>query len=361
MATTTCWGLAFCLGLGQSPPAKDGAASPQNQTEAGSGEPVWQRTVDAQGPASIAVGAAHLFVAADGLGLDALAVADGTVVWSLPVDSPVDLMVADTALLVVEPTRLRALEQDSGAVRWTVSLPSAGSVVSAHSGRVTVGSGRYLLQATLEEGTGVWSRELPTPIRITAAGPDGIAVVLADNSLLVMDPSLGQPHWPTVVVPTEVQAMTIAEGRVYVAGADKTLYGYRAATGRRDWFFPLHASIAGPPVVDRRHVYVALFDNTLRAFDRSSGNRRWWVPLPARPTDGPDLVGQDLFVPLTSGGVSHARASGTGPVRRIPERQAGVADAVRLEAGGVLADGKAVFTLTMGLDRVRTLAVWPRP
>jgi outer membrane protein assembly factor BamB len=363
--TTVCRALALCLGIGlcvnveETPPVQGGGATPAVQKAETSSDPVWQRTLDSR-PVSIVAGSAHLFVAGHGPGIEALSVADGASAWVLPVEDPVQLLVADGVLLAIERARLQVIDQASGAVRWGLDLPLPGSIATGYGDRVTIATGPYVWHGTADEGRKIWALEFPAPVSFIVSGAEGIVIVLTNNAVFLVDREGGQARWE-VGVPAEVQAVTLAGGRIYLTGSDNALYCYRASDGQDSWHFPLPARVAGRPVVDSQQVYVALLDNTLHAFNRSSGNRQWWHPLSGRPADGPMLVGQDVYVPLTDGAISRSLTDGSGPRARMPARPTVAQDLVRLEAGGVLPGGRTVFIVTMGAGTdVRQLAVWPR-
>jgi outer membrane protein assembly factor BamB len=109
---------------------------------------------------------------------------------------------------------------------------------------------------------------------------DVVYVGTADNYMLALDATSGDPVWPQ---PFETghsiwgQAAYSA-GTLFVTSLDRSLHALDAETGVEQWQTQFDGAIASQPVLNEDLVYVAEFDNQVHAIDKTNGNIVWSAP-----------------------------------------------------------------------------------
>ncbi len=216
----------------------------------------WTARLDAQGP--LATDGSRVFVPVEGA-LEALAPADGTVLWRrpLPEGRVVGLAVTPELLLAVLDTgAVHALRADTGEPRWERSIDGLGQAAPLIAGQATF---------------------------LARSNGEVLALRIAD----------GRPLW-SASVDGQVTGFAARDGRLYFGTTAKAFYSVEADTGRIAWRWRVGAVVKGAPFVDDRHVYFVALDNQIRALDRLNGAQRWRKPLAARPLGSPVPAGTGL-------------------------------------------------------------------
>jgi len=150
-------------------------------------------------------------------------------------------VLGDGLALFPSAGRLRALDLQTGADRWSFPLPGDWTVSSPAlaGGKVLIGTGDGRLYALDVAGTECWRFEI---------GP----------ALLAFYPY--SRTWNPVATPA------VSGHTVYVGGTDGTLYALNLETGEKLWAYPCGAPITSAPAICGNTVYVSTYDGTVYAF-----------------------------------------------------------------------------------------------
>lgn len=73
----------------------------------------------------------------------------------------------------------------------------------------------------------------------------------------------------------------VADGVVYQASLDHTLYAFNAADGAKKWEYKAGAPIASTPTIADGVLFVGAFDGKFHAVDAASGTVKWTAPIDA--------------------------------------------------------------------------------
>jgi hypothetical protein len=131
-----------------------------------------------------------------------------------------------------------------------------------------------------------------------AVDEDQVYLGANDGRVLALKRADGAEVWEQFV-DGGVTAIGAGLGRVYVGAGDKYFYCLKSDRKRDpEWRYHIGATAIGRVAIDDEHAYFTARDNTARGLDRRSGNQRWNEPLRDRPTEGPHVIGQVVFVPL---------------------------------------------------------------
>ena len=238
------------------------------------------------------------YFALEGDRLAAYDIEHGTLLWLAQAHPRWPAEVGDDLVFLVEPGRLTALRDDTGAVAWRVPIPEEiAAPLVWHAGWLvaTAASGTvFALRA--RDGGLIWRQDLGTPIHGKAAlAADRVYVPLSDGRLVALRVETGEHVWERRLggAPNEVLAL---DDELFAGSEDKYFYAIRASNGDVLWRWPTGGDVVGLPVVDDRRVYFVSFDNVLRGLDRKNGAQRWKSGLPLRPTRGPVALGDTILV-----------------------------------------------------------------
>jgi outer membrane protein assembly factor BamB len=182
--------------------------------DARDGRTLWRHRTGLVESSPLAVGRTVIYGSSDGR-VDALAVTDGRIHWSVRTNGPVKAGAArsgPTVYIGSYDGSLYAIDAGTGAVRW----------------REPAGAPFY---ATPAVASG----------RVVAATTDGVVHAFAAGS--------GSPLWSTRIGRFAYSAAAIAQGRVYVGSYDHRLYALDLATGRVLWTHTSPGPVSGAPTV----------------------------------------------------------------------------------------------------------------
>jgi outer membrane protein assembly factor BamB len=227
----------------------------------------------------------------------------GTLLWVSPASTQSQPALGDRLVFVAEADAVLALHDDTGVTAWRFPLKERLSTPLAWSNGwliATAASGT-VLAFRARDGSLIWQQELGAPIHASAAlAADRVYLPMTDGRIVALRIETGEPLWERRLggSPNEILAL---DWTLYVGSNDNYFYAIAARDGQILWRWGTGADVIGRPVVDDRRVYFVSFDNVLRALDRKTGNQRWKRPLPLRPTRGPVVMGDALFVSGTSG------------------------------------------------------------
>lgn len=233
--------------------------------------------------------------------------------------------------------RLLAFNARSGREQWsfkTTSHVESTPTRSLVTGLIYVGAGDdglYCLERPSMSGAQpavVWHLKgihtdagpLEAEGKIFAGGVVG--EVVKDLQVIAVDATTGEEAWR---VPTELPApaalsyhpggvlVSLGNGKMNQEHAQprSAVWRLSAATGEREWEFPLASSVLTSPVVSGDHVFFVTRNGECYALDANSGQRQWRVELNEPVVAAPIVSGGRMFV-VTISGIVHALECSNG-------------------------------------------------
>ncbi|HMA34830.1 MAG TPA: PQQ-binding-like beta-propeller repeat protein [Chloroflexia bacterium] len=198
---------------------------------------------------------------------------------------------------------LRAYDAETGTPLWTLSAGGDrvfdDSPLVAHNGVVYTSSGRSLRAIDATSGATLWSSDRGGT---SAPAVDDAAVYTGGcGPLTALAPRTGAILWQNDGVPCSFgsgASVVLHNQRLYVAGDQKNLYVFDAATGNQ---LQIYTSSYPPAFVGNRGF---LMDSgTLQGFDATTGKIQWSFAGDGNLLGPPIVVRDTLYV----------RSSGDGP------------------------------------------------
>ncbi|MCU4741103.1 PQQ-binding-like beta-propeller repeat protein [Natronoglomus mannanivorans] len=250
----------------------------------------------------------------------ALSVADGGEQWVH--DGPVrtsTLAAGEDIVAFGTPEDFRALEADTGEVRWTV--PSGGDIwdgsptiadsrvytsngqlhaIDVASGEVVwtadtggsltgpppvadgvvVSGGDPLRAIDAEEGTVRWAVSGAEPITAAAVAFDTV-FALTDSQLVALDLAEGRTRW-FAPGPFQAGRICVANGSVYAQrSGDYRMVSIDATNGDVEWESGGTDGVLGPPSASDGVLVVVSEMGTLYGFDTETGEELWSTNVPS--------------------------------------------------------------------------------
>ncbi|MFD3512037.1 PQQ-binding-like beta-propeller repeat protein [Streptomyces sp. NPDC058657] len=202
---------------------------------------------------------------------------------------------------VWQDARLRALDARSGIERWSYPVGDAAScggvpvrVTSAEDGYVYVSAGTRVLAVDQGSGHVRWHFEAPAVFLSAPAFAPGPAVTgggvyLADylGTVYALDASTGKDRWRIATESRQsIEPVLVAAGHVHV-GSGSALYTLDAVTGTPKWRFAAGGEVVGAPVVADGRVHFGSADHCLYTVDAAGGQLRWKLKTGGEITGSP--------------------------------------------------------------------------
>ncbi|HNB51441.1 MAG TPA: PQQ-binding-like beta-propeller repeat protein, partial [Anaerolineales bacterium] len=116
-----------------------------------------------------------------------------------------------------------------------------------------------------------------------------------DGTLFALDAKRASLLWRFGVGGAVVATPAVANGLVYVGGSDKTLYALTAQDGLFVWAFRLKDNVATSAVASDGVVFVGGEDRTLYALDALTGTERWRFTVGDRIVSSPAVTGGRVY------------------------------------------------------------------
>jgi outer membrane protein assembly factor BamB len=225
----------------------------------------------------------------------AVAIEDGSIVWTAQVPGRVDAPVA------VAGDRVYAVARDSTAGQATVVALDATS------------------------GERIWAvvpQATSTAASAPSAGDGSVLVGAADRLMRSLAAGDGAERWASLVLSffSPATAPAFADGAVYAADLSGGLYRFDPADGDRDWSFQLNEVVVrSAPVVSGPTILLGLNDGRLVAIDSETGHLVWESEATPAGGDraGPRIVkgGKGRFPALDLASPTERRWARPLPVR----------------------------------------------
>ncbi|MEU8892232.1 PQQ-binding-like beta-propeller repeat protein [Streptomyces sp. NPDC048442] len=202
---------------------------------------------------------------------------------------------------VWQDARLRALDSRSGIERWSYPVGDAAScggapvrVTSAEDGYVYVSAGTRVLAIDQGSGHVRWHFEAPAVFLSAPAFAPGPAVTgggvyLADylGTVYALDASTGKDRWRIATESRQsIEPVLVVGGHVHV-GSGSALYTLDAVTGTPKWRFAAGGELVGAPVVADGRVHFGSADHCLYTVDAVGGQLRWKLKTGGEITGSP--------------------------------------------------------------------------
>ncbi|WP_049911571.1 outer membrane protein assembly factor BamB family protein [Natrinema limicola] len=281
---------------------------------------------------------------ADGNGVAALALADGSERWRVESDTAIETTpaVVDDTVYIAGDAVISALEADTGERVWRHAMDEpVRTPPTVSDGTVYVG-GETLSAIDVETGQSVWTKSVDDRI-VGLAVADGVVYVACDKRVVAFAAANGDQRWETDIAleGTIRSAPAVADGRVYLSCGD-TLCVLAAADGERQFRFDTGGRLPASPAVADGTVYVASADGSLYAIDASTGSERWREAL-GQAVTGPVVLGDTVCL-MTTDGRLHALSTADGS-----QRWESTPDAVGTEPAIAAASGRLCLGSDAGL------------
>jgi outer membrane protein assembly factor BamB len=243
---------------------------------------------------------ARVYVPIEGRQLEAFSLVDGTLHWSVELQTIGPLAVGDNCVFASTREGVVALWATTGDVRWEVPLGELAAPLRWHAGWLLAGTvGGELVALRGSDGMVIWRQNLGVAAAVASVEGDRLYVPLEDGRILALKVDTGATVWEARLGGAGEEIIPLPD-RVYVGSVDNRFYCLSARDGHQDWQWRTGADVLGGAAVDAARVYFVSLDNALYALDRRSGVRQWRLPLPTRAVGPPSLAGPAVFVPLSS-------------------------------------------------------------
>ncbi len=302
---------------------------------------------------------------------------------ALPVTSWAGLMVSDGVAYMSATSQVMSIGTSDGAVHWTfksqVTQPglfgASQHVIPVHADPaiygelVFVGSdgqskneGR-VRALEVESGQVRWQfpPEDEQPIGNIFAGlvaQEETVYLVATDELYALKTETGAKLWSVPLNGRVWGTPLLADGRLYVGTLNHKLFALDVAEqGKTIWEFDqAQGGMAGSPVLSNGTLYVGSFDNYLYALDAETGRQQWRYDARYWIWDGVTVISDTVYVGDLGGYVQALGAQDGQPRWSQPAKVEGAVRATPLYIGDALivaTDAGNVYALDPGNGSVR--------
>jgi outer membrane protein assembly factor BamB len=263
-------------------------------------------------------------------------------------------IVGDTVYVPTDNGYVNAVALADGTLRWSIQLdrgPASGLIVADGLVLVRDGDGVfYGLDAAM--GSRQWQSSGNAPGGANATiGPGALYVGAENGDLVAFDTKTGKERWRTAIgAGGGVNNAAYADGLVYVATQNAGFFAVDARTGAQRWRVDVGGDVTGTPVVANGIAYIGSGTDTssghLRAVDAKTGQSIWTLNEP-------------IGSPSLANGIAYASAPNLGLEVAFDEKTGRELWRVKFPGGGTtrapaIADG-IVFVPQDGEHRIYAL------
>lgn len=204
----------------------------------------------------------------------------GDVRWRNTVDSKVisPLPVVDGVVYA----NAHAFDATTGD--FLAELPPDGSVsISIVDRTAYLGYREYVGAFNLETGVKLWEFDTEAWIKTQGAvvADGSVYVANSDGTMYALDAATGKPRWQVSAAGDIWSPPTVADETVYFGASARQVYALDVKDGSRKWQFETEMSVNGAPVVADGTVYFGDADGYLFAVNSDTGDQRWRFNLEA--------------------------------------------------------------------------------
>ena len=247
--------------------------------------------------------------AVDGADVRAIDAESGEVRWSVAPDNRAatywapPTVVDGVAYLGDGDERLRAFDAETGETLWTRTF-GGGDRFEAVYGSPTVGTGGTLYVGTTggriygvdpSNGETRWSTSVFGQILTTVVADRMLVLATTEGGDAYAVSDSGRQHWQTALPDLSHTTPAVAGGTLYVGCFDGKVYAIDAGRGRIEWSAHVGGFIEGGLAVADGRVY-AQGGRELHALDADSGRGRWRAPIGSSGDHTPVVVGDTVYV-----------------------------------------------------------------
>ena len=210
----------------------------------------------------------HIYIGSERAQVYALNSADGSVAWQTKVaGEALSRPVVSDGLVLIHTSngRLQGLDQNSGAVKWTVNLDMpalslrgesapatafGGAIVGGDNGRVSaviLNQGQIIWQQRISQPSGATEIDRLSDVDTTPVIVNGVVYALAYNgNLTALDLRSGQMLWKREI--GSVKDFIVDAGRIYLIDQDDRVMALNADGGVAIWRQSdlLHRNLTSP-------------------------------------------------------------------------------------------------------------------
>jgi outer membrane protein assembly factor BamB len=240
----------------------------------------------------------------------------GAMLWSFRLDTfgiHVTHVVADGILYVIADNRVYALDPQTGNRLWSFALPAVA--VSPYPPAVTLAIIRPSPAAAASLRSG--DVHLGLPGATLPAVRDVIFITLGDK-IYALSGNTGTILWSFAPSPgpfdgQNLSTPAIANGIVYVGGANQYVYALNAITGQKVWSFAAGAGfVESSPAVANGVVYIGSGDGSLYALNAATGAKEWSFATGASLNTSAPAVANGVVYAGSTNGTVYALDATTG-------------------------------------------------
>jgi PQQ-like domain len=130
-----------------------------------------------------------------------------------------------------------------------------------------------------------WTQRIGGPVVADVAVANGMVYAASgDQSLFALDASTGMVRWHRYVGARSDSSPAVADGIVYIGSwFGHTVYAFDAASGKPLWTYLTGGSIDSSPTVVDGTVYIGSNDGRVYALNARTGHRNWYRYLVRQP------------------------------------------------------------------------------
>jgi outer membrane protein assembly factor BamB len=264
--------------------AAGGASEPAARVSIFPLAPVWTVSLPAQPAAPAAFNGRFGFFPMRGGQVSAIFLRNGRLRWTAAVPDAQHVAAGGDQVFVATLANVQALSAEDGSLVWQVPIVTPVTAPLTYgAGWLIVASGSEIVALAAADGTPQWRMSASSAVQeAPVIVGDRLYVVMVDGLVTARRIEDGGPLWERRVAP-QPGALLVVGDRLYLGAADNYFYCLDERDGSVRWRWRTGGDIRGAAAIDEDRVYFFSFDNLVRALDRRSGVQRWRHALGMRP------------------------------------------------------------------------------